>query len=142
MSCYPLYWPEIPCFSSLLPKHQYAPHFCPEPLSSFVQLTAERLAEAFTKAGLPKDVVQVLHLPPNLVKHAIQHPKVNYISFTGSVAGGRDVDKAAAETGDFKTVALEVGLQGRPVKFIPDFLHSLEAKTLRTFARMPISILL
>ena len=84
----------------------------------------------------------MLHLPPNLVKHAIQHPKVNYISFTGSVAGGRDVDKAAAETGDFKTVALEVGLRGRPVKFIPDVLHSLEAKTLRTFARMPISILL
>jgi acyl-CoA reductase-like NAD-dependent aldehyde dehydrogenase len=51
----------------------------------------------------------VLHLCPDLAKHAIQHPKVNYISFTGSVAGGRDVDKAAAETGGFKTVSLEVG---------------------------------
>jgi hypothetical protein len=84
----------------------------------------------------------VLHLSPDLVRHAIQHPKVSYISFTGSVAGGRDVDKAAAGTGDFKTVGLEVGLQGLPVKFVPDLLHSSEAKTLRTSAKMPISNLL
>lgn len=110
--CCLLYWLGIPCFSSLLPRHPYGPHRCLELLSSFIQLTAERLAEAFTKAGLPKDILQVLHLPPDLVRHAIQHPKVNYISFTGSVAGGRDVDKTAAETGDFKTVGLEVSLQG------------------------------
>lgn len=84
----------------------------------------------------------MLHLPPDLVRHAIQHPKVNYISFTGSVAGGHDVDKAAAETGDFKTVALEVSLQGRPVNVVPDILHSLGAKILRTSAKMLISILL
>lgn len=107
---------------------------------TFYQLTAERLAEAFTKAGLPKDVLQVLHLSSDLVRHVIQHPKVNYISFTGSVAGGRDVDKAAAETGDFKTVGLEVSPQRLSVEFIPETLRSLEAKTPRTFVEMPISI--
>ena len=98
------------------------------------------MAEALTKAGLPKDVIQVLHLSPDLVRHAIQHPKVNYISFTGGVAGGRDVDKAAAETGGFKTVSLEVGLGGLPAgEFAPDIPRSLEARTLHTFVEMPTS---
>lgn len=94
------------------------------------------------KAGLPKDVVQVLHLSPDMVKHAIQHPKVNYISFTGGVAGGRDVDKTAAEASGFKTVSLEVGLRGLPGEFVPNIPRSLEAKTLHTFVKMPTSTLL
>lgn len=84
----------------------------------------------------------MLHLSPDLVRHAIQHPKVNYISFTGSVAGGRDVDKAAAETGSFKTVSLEVGLGGLPGESVPDLPRSLEAKTPHTFVEMPTSTLL
>ena len=71
-------------------------------------LTAERLALALERAGLPENVFQVLHLSPLLATFVVQHPVVSFVSFTGSVAGGRSVEKAAAEAVGFKGVALEV----------------------------------
>ena len=71
-------------------------------------LTAERLALALRNAGLPEDVLQVLHLSPPLTTFVIQHPLVDFVSFTGSVAGGHSVEKAAVEAPGFKGVALEV----------------------------------
>ncbi|TFK22364.1 succinate semialdehyde dehydrogenase [Coprinopsis marcescibilis] len=72
-------------------------------------LTAERFALALTRAGVPDGVVQVLHLTPELTSFAVGHDKVNFVSFTGSVVGGRAVEKAAVEAGGFKGVALELG---------------------------------
>lgn len=76
-------------------------------------LTAERFALALTRAGVPEDVVQVLHLSPPLVTHVIHHPLVDFVSFTGSVAGGQSVEKAAVEAPGFKGVALEVKIMCR-----------------------------
>ncbi|KAI0034265.1 succinate semialdehyde dehydrogenase [Vararia minispora EC-137] len=72
-------------------------------------LTAERFALALTRAGVPEDVIQVIHMSPKLVTHAIQNSKVNFVSFTGSVAGGQAVEKAAVDAHGFKGVALELG---------------------------------
>jgi len=66
------------------------------------------MALAFDRAGLPENVFQVLHLSPTLATFAIQHPLVDFVSFTGSVIGGRTVEKAAVEATGFKGVALEV----------------------------------
>jgi acyl-CoA reductase-like NAD-dependent aldehyde dehydrogenase len=71
-------------------------------------LTAERFALALTRAGIPKDVIQVLHLSSPLTAHAIRHPLINFVSFTGSVANGRAVEEAATNAKWFKGVALEV----------------------------------
>lgn len=71
-------------------------------------LTAERFATALTRAGLPHACIQVLHLSPALTTHAVQHPQVDFVSFTGSVIGGQAVEKAAVEARGFKGVALEV----------------------------------
>ena len=71
-------------------------------------LTAERFALALTRAGVPADAIQVLHLTPQLTAHAVQHPAVDFVSFTGSVAGGKAVEKSASEVDGFKGVALEV----------------------------------
>lgn len=73
--------------------------------------TAEIIAACFKTAGLPEDVIQVLHLPLELTTHVIQHPLVNFVSFTGSVVGGQAVEKAAVESKavGFKGVALELG---------------------------------
>ena len=71
-------------------------------------LTAERIQLAFERAGLPKNVIQTVHLTPKLTSHAVKSPLVNFVSFTGSVAGGKAVEKAAVETDSFKGVALEV----------------------------------
>lgn len=71
-------------------------------------LTAERLALAFTRAGLPEGLLQVLHLSPSLTTFAVQHPSVGFVSFTGSVVGGQAIEKAAVEAPGFKGVGLEV----------------------------------
>ncbi|EMD35822.1 hypothetical protein CERSUDRAFT_96047 [Gelatoporia subvermispora B] len=72
-------------------------------------LTAERFALALTRAGVPKDAIQVLHLSPALTSFAAQHPKVDFVSFTGSVAGGKAVEQAAVSAPGFKGVGLELG---------------------------------
>ncbi|KAI0067784.1 succinate semialdehyde dehydrogenase [Artomyces pyxidatus] len=78
----------------------------PSPQTPF---TAERFALALTRAGVPGDVIQVLHLSPALATYAVQHPLVDFVSFTGSVVGGQAVEKAAVEAPGFKGVALELG---------------------------------
>jgi len=72
-------------------------------------LSAERLALALERAGLPENVFQVLHLSPLLATFVVQHPVVSFVSFTGSVAGGHSVERAATEAVGFKSVALELG---------------------------------
>ncbi|KAI0808051.1 succinate semialdehyde dehydrogenase [Fomes fomentarius] len=72
-------------------------------------LAAERFALAFHNAGVPKDALQVIHLSPELTTKAVQNPLVDFVAFTGSVAGGRAVDIAAAQAPGFKGVGLELG---------------------------------
>ncbi|KAG8874782.1 hypothetical protein FRC20_005210 [Serendipita sp. 405] len=104
----PWNYPFLTTVNSLLPALLAGNTVLLKP-SPQTPLTAERIASAFLTAGLPRDVLQVVHLPPQLVKYVCGHPKVTYISFTGSVSGGRDVDQAAAASGDFKVVGLELG---------------------------------
>lgn len=73
-------------------------------------LTAERFSLALTRAGVPPAVIQVVHLSQNLTEYAIKHPKVDFVSFTGSVTGGRFVQEVASRADGFKGVALEVRL--------------------------------
>ncbi len=70
-------------------------------------LCAERFAAAFTEAGLPEGVFQFLHLDHEQTECLIQDRNIDFVSFTGSVAGGRAVETAAA--GLFKGTALELG---------------------------------
>ncbi|KAF8156675.1 succinate semialdehyde dehydrogenase [Crassisporium funariophilum] len=72
-------------------------------------LTAERFALALIRAGVPRGIIQVVHLSPELTNHAINNRSVNFVSFTGSVVGGRSVAKAAADAPGFTGVALELG---------------------------------
>ena len=75
--------------------------------SAQTPLCAERIADAFKAANLPDGVFQYLHASHETVAEIIKQPEVNYIAFTGSVAGGEAVEKAA--TGLFKGVGLELG---------------------------------
>jgi acyl-CoA reductase-like NAD-dependent aldehyde dehydrogenase len=75
--------------------------------SAQTPLCAERIAEAFEAAGLPEAVFQYLHASHDTVADMIKSPQINYVAFTGSVAGGEAVEKAA--TGLFKGVGLELG---------------------------------
>lgn len=70
-------------------------------------LVAERYAEAFAAAGLPIGVFQYLHLDHDQVAKVIRDPRINFVAFTGSVAGGHAVQRAASER--FIATGLELG---------------------------------
>lgn len=70
-------------------------------------LCSEMFAEAFEKASLPEGVFQFLHLDnPGSLK-LVSAPEVDFVAFTGSVAGGHAVQRAAAER--FIGIGLELG---------------------------------
>jgi acyl-CoA reductase-like NAD-dependent aldehyde dehydrogenase len=70
-------------------------------------LCAERFASAFKKAGLPDGLFQVLHLSHEATEKIVGDARVDYVAFTGSVAGGHAIVKAASER--FINVGLELG---------------------------------
>jgi acyl-CoA reductase-like NAD-dependent aldehyde dehydrogenase len=59
-------------------------------------LVAERYAEAFAAAGLPAGVFQFVQARHDDVARMIGDPRVAFVSFTGSVEGGRAVQRAAS----------------------------------------------
>jgi acyl-CoA reductase-like NAD-dependent aldehyde dehydrogenase len=71
-------------------------------------LTAIRFKEALNDAGFPADLIQVVHLSLPLTQYVVQHSLVNFVVFTGSVAGGKAIEKAAVAAEGFKGVGLEV----------------------------------
>ncbi|WP_323845247.1 aldehyde dehydrogenase family protein [Microbulbifer magnicolonia] len=75
--------------------------------SAQTPLCAERMVEAFAEAGLPQGVFQFLHLDHGATERLIRAAEINHIAFTGSVAGGAMVERAAA--GRFIHVGLELG---------------------------------
>ncbi|KAG8979653.1 hypothetical protein FRB90_008029 [Tulasnella sp. 427] len=81
----------------------------PSPQTPTWQVTAELLQKAFEAAGLPENLLQVVHLSPELAEATIKNPLIKFVSFTGSVATGHLVAKEAALSSGFKGVALELG---------------------------------
>ncbi|MFT3988171.1 aldehyde dehydrogenase family protein [Aestuariivirga sp.] len=70
-------------------------------------LVAERFQSAFEKAGLPKGVFQHLVMSHAQTARAISARAANMVCFTGSVAGGKAMEQAAA--GCFINMGLELG---------------------------------
>jgi acyl-CoA reductase-like NAD-dependent aldehyde dehydrogenase len=70
-------------------------------------LVAERFAQAFQQAGLPSGVFQYLHLEAATAEALVQDPRIAHVAFTGSVAVGHAVSRAAADR--FISVGLELG---------------------------------
>ena len=75
--------------------------------SAQTPLCAERFATALLEAGLPHGVFQALHMSHEDTERAIRDPRVDFVAFTGSVAGGHAVQRAAAER--FIGTGLELG---------------------------------
>jgi acyl-CoA reductase-like NAD-dependent aldehyde dehydrogenase len=70
-------------------------------------LVGERIAEAFQKAGLPKGLFHNLVLSHEQTEKLIGSGRIDHINFTGSVAGGRAIERAAS--GTFASLGLELG---------------------------------
>ncbi|MBC8026137.1 MAG: aldehyde dehydrogenase family protein, partial [Steroidobacteraceae bacterium] len=75
--------------------------------SAQTPLCAERFAECLDAAGLPMGVFQVVHASHEDTDRIIRDPRIDFVAFTGSVAGGHAVQRAAAAR--FIGVGLELG---------------------------------
>lgn len=70
-------------------------------------LVGERFADAAHKAGLPEGLFQNLVMRHADTEKLIASGVIDHINFTGSVEGGRRIEKAAA--GTFASLGLELG---------------------------------
>lgn len=68
----------------------------------------EHIQSIFLEAGLPENVIQYFHCgSPLIIESIVRDPKIALVCFTGSVAGGLAVQKAAADR--IVNVGLELG---------------------------------
>jgi len=70
-------------------------------------LVGEHMVGAFTQAGVPEDVFHNVFLDHDTTSALIGEAAFNFVNFTGSVNGGREMERAAA--GTFTAVATELG---------------------------------
>lgn len=80
-------------------------------------VVGERFQKAFDMAGLPKGLFQNLVMSHGQTERLLGSGKVDHCNFTGSVGGGRAIEKAAA--GTFMTLGLELGGKD-PAYVLPD----------------------
>ncbi len=76
--------------------------------SEITPLTTLKLAEIYQQAGLPDGIFNVLLGDGNLGAWMSAHPKIEKISFTGSVPTGKKVMASAAQS-SLKEVTMELG---------------------------------
>lgn len=80
-------------------------------------LAGERFAKAFEIAGLPKGVFSNVVLGHATTEALLASGTIDHVNFTGSVGGGRAIEKAAA--GTFMSIGLELGGKD-PAYVLPD----------------------
>jgi acyl-CoA reductase-like NAD-dependent aldehyde dehydrogenase len=88
-------------------------------------LVGERFQSAFDRAGLPPGLFTHLLLTHDDTARILSSGSVNHVNFTGSVAGGKAIERAAA--GTFTSLGLELG--GKDPAYVrPDakFDHAVE----------------
>ena len=90
-------------------------------------LVGERFAEAMKTAGLPDGLFQNLVLSHAHTETLIGSGQIDHINFTGSVEGGRRIERAAA--GTFASLGLELGGKDpayvRPDANLPSAIENL-----------------
>jgi acyl-CoA reductase-like NAD-dependent aldehyde dehydrogenase len=106
--------PALMAGNSVLLKH-----------SAQTPLCAERFEQCLREGGLPEGVFRSLHMSHADTERAIRDPRVDFVAFTGSVAGGHAVQRAASER--FIGVGLELGgCDPVYVRHDADLAHAVE----------------
>ncbi|MEN9577908.1 MAG: hypothetical protein RJA70_917 [Pseudomonadota bacterium] len=88
-------------------------------------LVAEQLSAAAERAGFPAGLFQHVHASNEQIQGLVRSEQVNFVSFTGSVAGGRALQGALSER--FIGLGLELG--GKDAAYVcedADFDHAVE----------------
>jgi acyl-CoA reductase-like NAD-dependent aldehyde dehydrogenase len=102
----PWNYPYLTAVNSIVPALMAGNAVVLKP-SSQTPLSAERMANAFRAGGLPEGLFQYVYLDHAATDGAVRDPRVDFVAFTGSVAGGHRVQQVAAE--QFTGVGLELG---------------------------------
>jgi acyl-CoA reductase-like NAD-dependent aldehyde dehydrogenase len=84
--------------------------------SSRTPLCGPRFERAFAKAGAPPGLVRSLTLSHADCRTLLQRPEVGYVAFTGSVAGGREIQGQLSER--FLGIGMELG--GKDAAYVAD----------------------
>jgi acyl-CoA reductase-like NAD-dependent aldehyde dehydrogenase len=93
--------------------------------SAQTPLCAERFDECLRSAGLPEGVFHTLHMSHADTERIVRDPRIDFIAFTGSVAGGHAIQRAASER--FIGVGLELGgCDPVYVRHDADVAHAIE----------------
>ena len=79
-------------------------------------LVGERMAAAFAEAGVPEDAFANVFLDHETTSALIAERAFGHVNFTGSVAGGQAIERAAA--GTFTSLGLELG--GKDPGYVAD----------------------
>ncbi len=106
--------PALAAGNAVILKHSHQTPLC-----------AERFQEAMDAAGLPEGVFQHLHMDHETTAALLAKGLVDHAVFTGSVAGGRAMQRAAGES--FCGLALELG--GKDPAYVradADLAHAVE----------------
>jgi acyl-CoA reductase-like NAD-dependent aldehyde dehydrogenase len=70
-------------------------------------LCGDAFVEAFRKTDLPRDLIASIHVGHGAIRKLIEVRAIDFVSFTGSVAGGREVYQAASS--QLLDMGLELG---------------------------------
>ncbi len=106
LSIVPWNYPYLTAVNTIIPALMAGNSVIMKPASQ-TPLTAERLFDAFSTAGLPSGLFQHLFIDHATTAKLIQHDAINYVAFTGSTKGGHEIEAAAV--GRFIDVGLELG---------------------------------
>lgn len=58
---------------------------------------ADIFVETLREAGVPTDAVQAIHVQDKEANYLVQHPSIQFVNFTGSVAVGKKIRQAIGE---------------------------------------------
>ncbi|EEH47305.1 uncharacterized protein PADG_03403 [Paracoccidioides brasiliensis Pb18] len=104
---FPWNYPYLVLINSLIPALLAGNAVILKP-SPQTPTVVEHIASIFNEAGLPQDVLQYFHCgSPIDIETIVRSPLINHICFTGSVAAGLAIQKAAADR--IVNVGLELG---------------------------------
>ena len=119
----PWNYPLLTAVNSIVPALMAGNSVILKP-SAQTPLCGEHFVRAFQLAGLPEHVLQCMFLKHKDTSTIINSAAVDFICFTGSVAAGQKIEKAAA--GTFSGVGLELGGKDPAYVFADaDFKHSV-----------------
>jgi acyl-CoA reductase-like NAD-dependent aldehyde dehydrogenase len=110
----PWNWPALLLMRDLAPALAAGVTAIVKP-SPETPLITGRLLELGLEAGVPQDVVAIVHGGADTGRRLVEHPGIRAVAFTGSTETGRAIMRSAAA--DFTRVLLELGGKAVAVVF-------------------------